>query len=1000
MRIRRHIALLCVVVLLTLLLAVPISADQTDTVYVCKHISLLYDNSGSMSMNLHNTDNLKWTYASYAAQMFAGLLNDTDSLSFTFMNGAGSASSNRNLEVDLKADRQSEVDKIYSASNFASGNTPFDSISDAKEALVGKGLLSDSQIGTNQIDTSQQYWLVLTTDGNFKDGHGNDLPVDTVVAALETMLKDYSNLQVVYFGIGTKGDDTSEAAQDFRNNETLKKYPNFTAVFAEDQDQILSTMQMLANRISGRYSVDRGINFEGNTVSIQVSGETSPIRNIALLAQNTNATLLSASTEDGDPLVVARTASIQYPRSSRYDNMPAETKGGHTALITCDDGKIPPGIVKLEFSEPVDQSNFSLMYEPAIYVNLMLQYQNEDGEWVDVPYGQKVLAEQNLRVNYMICEDGSDTPLEASKLPGATTARIVCGDTKLEPNKPFKLPVGNATITAEVSMMDGAYVVNAARNVQVQSLSAYKFKVSDPLEFYPEDLASNTAEHIDFTIRQGGEVPEASQLTDFSVDSGKLKGKITTPEPGVFRFTPQQADCPVGEYAVSLRFQDQIVVSQNVTVKNAVISYSAEAGQPLALFNNELRTNTTPVIFQVTRHKDEKTSPLAEEDASAFRVEAVSASGTKLNGQVSYQSGGQIHFVPDDANGEVGDYVVALYWQDNELARSAVTVMQYNANYTIDVSRIGGTEVDRLNLRKNQNGLAFVVKADGKAVSAAQLEGMIGQQLLLTQSPNRKYMRLDVQTGDHQGQPALLVTPTSSARTGLGALIRKPFILLKNWSRETVEISLTVDAEKGDTATGSLELYNDSKQAIICLIVTAILLALAVLLGRMIWCSRTMPRIAPGTFRYYQIEVGDQAIVADAQERPHSRRIYLRLHRLPEKLSFRGKTFTADKDYYGKASSPVCVLSADDPYLYSYYVEFGSGGDALSQFLEETGGFAFPKRRLTQLLTSNAALKKNEQPTEDKLSFQIDSGGYIMQKVVDGETRALRQVFIWMYTSS
>ena len=52
-------------------------AAPADTVYVRKHVSLVYDNSGSMKQKQDNIKNLKWSYASYAAQIFAGLLNET-----------------------------------------------------------------------------------------------------------------------------------------------------------------------------------------------------------------------------------------------------------------------------------------------------------------------------------------------------------------------------------------------------------------------------------------------------------------------------------------------------------------------------------------------------------------------------------------------------------------------------------------------------------------------------------------------------------------------------------------------------------------------------------------------------------------------------------------------------------------------------------------------------------------------------------------------------------
>ena len=95
---KRLIAVLCVLVCLFAL--VPAASAVDETVYVRKHVSLLYDDSGSMNQN---AGNLKWCYASYAAQTFAGLLNDTDTLSLTFMKVGEPA-----IPVDLTQDRQPE----------------------------------------------------------------------------------------------------------------------------------------------------------------------------------------------------------------------------------------------------------------------------------------------------------------------------------------------------------------------------------------------------------------------------------------------------------------------------------------------------------------------------------------------------------------------------------------------------------------------------------------------------------------------------------------------------------------------------------------------------------------------------------------------------------------------------------------------------------------------------------------------------------------------------
>ena len=112
----RIIALLCALILLASVFAPAALAAQEDTVYVRKHVSMVYDNSGSMSMDIGEADNLKWCYGSYAAQVFTGLLNDMDTLSLTFMNsrsgGVVQKSVTNTVRLDLTGDRAKQVQKV------------------------------------------------------------------------------------------------------------------------------------------------------------------------------------------------------------------------------------------------------------------------------------------------------------------------------------------------------------------------------------------------------------------------------------------------------------------------------------------------------------------------------------------------------------------------------------------------------------------------------------------------------------------------------------------------------------------------------------------------------------------------------------------------------------------------------------------------------------------------------------------------------------------------
>lgn len=942
MKSKRLVALLLLVALLFSALPaalLPVShADPADTVYVRKHVSLVYDNSGSMSSFLTGTKNLKWTYASYAAQIFAGLLNDTDSLTMTLMNSSKGVSK---LEVDLAGDRQQQVDKILDVTNYAKGGTPFNSVYDAEQVLVKKGLLADSQIGDNGINQSEQFWLVLTTDGRFENGTKTVAEIETELKAL---LEKYSNLQLVYFGIGTKGDTSDQVAYDFRNSTVLTAYPNFTPVYAETEEQIVTTMQALANRISGRYSVSQGVTFNGNEVTVRVSGESSPIRNIAILAQKTNTQLLSAVDEDGKPLTVGRPANEQYPQNKSYDNVPSGTKGAHTALITCPDGKFPPGTVTLTFSEPVDPAQFSVMYEPAVYIKLTVQQKDASGNWVDIPYGQKVSSNSQLRVGYEICEDGTNTPIDAAKLPGVITDHITCGDQEVSKGAEFTAPTASTNITATVSMMDGAYTVSTVRSLQIIALDDYTFQVSDALTFYPEELATNSSQYIDFTILFQGAPAPADQMTVFSVDAGDLKGTLTTPKDGVYRFTPQQENRTPGEATISLCFNGNPVTSQKVIVKAVELNYSAQASGNLTMFSNEVASNQKPIEFAVTRTRNQQTGPLPAEEAGDFRIEAVNPDGHVLAGTTTFQNG-KLVFLANGTDAQVGTYTVTLYRQDVALASASITILKYNAQFTAEVFRVGEDKVDWLDLRGNKATLAFLIYADGVPCTRLELEGMAGSIIQLQHDGPGKVMKLDVTIGNYNGQPALLVRPTSTAKNAFGAWLQKPGIAVRLTfgilKAEDLSIQMNVQAEKGTQISGTLATTFSAMDVIWFWIVLAIILFVLLCIIYLIICCIHKPRIVPGTLNYYKLD-RDNAYYILKSKNYEKLEWKFSLNTQPEvRSTFLSMTLRAPEntasDLVCQSAMPQAVVSYQGRQLDNYfYVLPGQNTRAFLQELRST----------------------------------------------------------------
>ncbi len=853
---------LCTLLAISLALALALScavyaAAGESTVYVRKHVSILFDNSGSMREKLPGEPNLKWCYASYAAQVFTGLLNETDSLSLTFMDKEA-------LEnLDLAGPRQDAVTAVFDKTSSADADTPIASIGEALERLTREGLREG--LGANAA--GEQFWLVLTTDGVFRE-EGVNLSAERVCDELEAILERYPDLFVVYFGIGAQNDTSTSKAVDFREGsdvdrallERLHSHPNFTAVYAETQEGIVATMQELSNRISGRYSVSNECEVEGERVEIYLSGEGSPIRNIAVMAQNTAARLVSAEAEGGKALSISREAQIKYPVNNNYDNVPSGTLGGYTALITGPSGeKLPSGNVILTFSEPVGEEDLLLMYEPAIHVRLVAERRNAGGEWETLPYSGTLVEGDEIRVSYAVCEDETDRELDVSRLFGKTEARILFNGQELGEGESVTVPEGDSVLQVQVSMMDGGYEISTSRTLHAGAPGAGDFTItsSGPIEMTRGEAAENTEKYVEFTVLYRGEPAEAEYLEGLTLtatgEQGPLKGETQRPEPHIFRFTPADGTCTAGTYKVALTLNGEEAASEEITILPNEVYYTAEAGPGISILSNALAENEDYVTFTVTAHRDEGDGPLTPEEAELFTIRAEDSDGRELKGERGMLADGSLTFTLRDASATPGEYTVTLLRGDEELASTRVTVIKHDAAYTVAVVVSDPDEVRRFALQKNTASVAFIVYEDGNICTADKLAAMLDQQIFVTSDLKSPFADIDVSIGKVDGKDAVICTPGSSTRSGFIRFFHYMIMScgLGGLSRSSFDVSIKVDMVHGAEAAGTLRLVGYNIVYLIILIVTLVILTLV---GMLIYSNMAAVRMKRGVLWYFEVE--------------------------------------------------------------------------------------------------------------------------------------------------
>lgn len=291
-----------------------------------KIISVVYDDSGSMLGE-------RWSYTDYAMQALIALLNEQDELYITFMSDPYTA-----VPMDT-SDLPTTIKRIHDWSDC--GGTPGEALDTARQ-----------KIGSiNESDTTAQFWLVIMTDGGI-----------SMTSTLQEKLNSYKNnimsngtaLNVVYLGMG----EAAKATEDKANN---------LHTFEADSDsEIISTLQEIANLVSGRLDADQVSQIDGKTISVS---SKLPLYSISILSQKSNAQVVSAKTAE-ENLNIQRNLALDATNLIP-NGFPIDTLYGNAAVINKQNSKgelqvIPAGTYTISFSSDVNINNMMVQVEPAI----------------------------------------------------------------------------------------------------------------------------------------------------------------------------------------------------------------------------------------------------------------------------------------------------------------------------------------------------------------------------------------------------------------------------------------------------------------------------------------------------------------------------------------------------------------------------------------------------------------------------------------------------------
>ena len=372
---RRLFAILLCLSLLCSLAVTAFADTGTEARVPKKIISVVYDDSGSMSGD-------RWVYTNYAMQALTALLNEQDELYITYMSQPTTVTTMALNNVE------GAVQEIRDWNQ--SSDTPGESLDTAKAQL-------DS---INETDASTQFWLFVMTDGSIDGIHDLQNKMDSFQGA---PMSNGSTLNVVYLAMGAGA-------------IPLQSGGSLYAFAPGDNEAITAAMGDISNLISGRITADvKKVDDQTYTFSSDL-----PLYSISVLSQQSSATVTGAKTSESS-LNLYR--NIPLDASDPFGDTDLKLFGSAAVLnlrgASGENQVIPAGSYTITFSEPVDINDLTIQYEPAIGLKAVI---TRDG--VEITDPSQLAVGDKVSIEMIPVIPGTDEEIDPSALPANISWRI------------------------------------------------------------------------------------------------------------------------------------------------------------------------------------------------------------------------------------------------------------------------------------------------------------------------------------------------------------------------------------------------------------------------------------------------------------------------------------------------------------------------------------------------------------------------------------------------
>lgn len=446
--------LLAVIIVSSAVLSLPISVSA-ESLYIRKIVSVVYDDSGSMSGD-------KWAYANYAMQTFCGMLNSEDQLFITYMSHSQQNIGYNPEKIDLSAKGiQGSVDSIRKHTD--SGSTPYAAVETAYNKLKS----------VNDSNPNTQYWLVVITDGAFDEcnlmsnNKKKDFLNKNFKTYAESVMPNGTNPQVTFLGIG------GVTSPDENQSKGIYTYS------ASNADGIIGAMSDMADRISGRTRLQKNAIKKIDDKTIQVSSSI-PLLNIAVFAQGSQAKITKAVYSNEKNIPISRNVSLSYPNYS-------DLVGG-AFLLGDSKNVIGSGTYNITFDKSVDLDDVIILFEPALEMRMTITVNGKEiSDYSDL---DNAMENDKISVSCKIYEMGTNTEIDPSLLPPGTKFEITIS----EDGKVVEQTSGKDMLLSDYILKSIDTEVVAAVIIEGFNSIDYSAKFT-PIKYVPKVVYSVTSDY-------------------------------------------------------------------------------------------------------------------------------------------------------------------------------------------------------------------------------------------------------------------------------------------------------------------------------------------------------------------------------------------------------------------------------------------------------------------------------------------------------------------------